>query len=433
MLDPLEFAREVHRRVPAYRSRVPEVGAWGSLPLLTKRDYLLAHPTVDLCWDGSLAGCHLVGASSGFSKKGSIFWPKRPADEGAYVAAIETMLVQHYAIDRKPTLILVCLAFGTWIGGMQIAAACRSLASAARHPVTVATPGLNLKEAVEIYAEFGAGFEQVLVITNPSNIQLVAALLERRGLEPPPGSFSFPVVGEYFSETFREWVATRFGHPADSPFCVWTGYGSADTGDLGVETAATVALRKQLLRDPARCRELFGVDQPPMLLVPSDHAFLEIVDGNLVVTKDQMIPLVRYDTGDAAGLWDSPAGRVLYVHGRASDAVIFYGTNLALPDVDDCLLARSEALGYGGSFQLRQLTREGFPVFHFTVAVRGEPSPERAAAFSETIVSFLKGRSAEFAAKYEALSEAAGEPLIQVSLEPASEQGRLKHHYLVED
>ena len=31
--------------------------------------------------------------------------------------------------------------------------------------------------------------------------------------------------------------------------------------------------------------------------------------------------------------------RILYVHGRVSDAVIFYGTNLLLPDLADHLLA----------------------------------------------------------------------------------------------
>lgn len=424
-----DFARQVYDRVPAYRAFLASRGAttdtpWQELPLTNKPDYLLAHPLADLCWDGTLADCHLIGCSSGFSKTGSIFWPKRPEDERGYVEGISAMLAATYGIDKKRTLILVSLAFGTWIGGMQLATACRTLAVSQQYPVTVALPSLNLAEAVEIYAQFGAGYEQVLWITNPSNIQLILALMGRAGVVPRPGQISFPVVGEYFTETFREWVADKFGHPTEAPFVVWTGYGSADTGDLGVETEETIRLRKHYHRNPSECVEAFGTDSAPMLLKPSERALIEVVEGNLVCTKDQLIPLVRYNTGDAGGLRDG----VLFVLGRASDTLIFYGTNLRMAELSDHLLGLPE---YAGYFQVSLRAKEGVEILSFVVSTPDDT--DRASLFQRSLVDFLKSRSREFAVKYDALSASAGEPLIQVRTERlTAEQGKLKHRYLVE-
>ena len=447
---PTAFAQAVHDGVPAYREflqkhHVAPDAPFESLPLLDKQHYLLAYPTESLCWGGTLGDCHLIGASSGFSKSGTIFWPKRPQDERNYLEGIEGMLVANYHIDRKRTLVFVCLAFGTWIGGMQLVSACRILAAQGRLPITVATPGLNIGEAIEIYARFGKAYEQVLWLTNVSNVQLISALLQRRGLTPPPGQMSFPVVGEYYSETFREWVAERFGHPADDPYCIWTGYGSADTGGIGVETRESIALRKYLHHHPEVCRRLFDTEAAPMVLAPASDAVVETVNGNIICTKDQLIPLVRYDTGDAGGVITRarleaagvPAAlavdRAVFVHGRASDAVIFYGTNLRLSDINDYLLGLSPEHGYGGYYELCEESRDGVTHFVFTLYVTGERKETRRTAFQHGLVTFLKGQSHEFAAKYDGLSASVGEPLVEVVLADAAQvTGRIKHRYLVQ-
>ncbi len=295
MTSSKNLLAEAFARVPAYRAFLNARGAgpdtpWEAVPLTTKKDYLLVNEAADLCWDGTIEGCHIIGASSGFSRSGTVFWPKRPQDEGAYAEAIEHMLSERFAIGQRRTLVFVCLAFGTWFGGMQLATAMRTLAASGRYPLTVALPGVNLGEAVEIYRRFAGACEQVLWITNPSNVSLIAALLERGGITPPPGSVSFPVIGEYFPEAFREHVAARFGHPIDAPFCIFTGYGSADAGGLGDETEATIALRKHIFHRPELSEALFGTAGTPMLLQPMPGVLLECIDGRIAVTKDSRHP-----------------------------------------------------------------------------------------------------------------------------------------------
>ncbi len=454
MIDPRDFAMQVYERVPAYRRLLDRQGLtpqvpWQELPITDKRSYLLANEMEDLCWDGSLAGCHQIGASSGFGPSGPLFWPKRPQDETAYLESLENMLVDRYGIDRRPTLVLVCLALGTWMAGMQLASSLRTLAASGRHRLTVATPGLNLGEAVDIQARFQAHFQQILWITNVSSVSLIAALMERRGLEPAPGSVFFGVVGEYFPESLRVWAARRFGHPPEEPFCLWTGYGSADAGDLGVETRETIALRKFIYARPELSRRMFGSENTPIILAANPNAHLEIIEGRIVVSKDQLIPLVRYDTGDNGGLlnrqdlaaWpelppelvqEAPES-ILWVAGRASDALVFYGTNLMVGDINDHLLSLPADMGYGGSFELVRREESGITVFRFKVYVRTQPSPELAERYARTIVEFLQSQSLEFKTKYQALCASLGQELIQVELADAAQRpANLKHKFLAD-
>ncbi len=453
-MDPRAFAQKVYDKVPAYRRFLDQQGVsprvpWPELPLTDKTGYLLRHRLEDLCWGGSLGDCHLIGASSGFSRSGSLFWPKRPRDEAAYLEAVEQMLIDYHGIDRRSTLVLVCLAFGTWIGGMQLASALRGLAASGRHRLTLATPGLNLAEGVEILERFQRHFDQVLCITNVSNVSLIAHLLERRGVEPAPGSLFFPVVGEYFPESLRAWTARRFGHQEDEPFCLWTGYGSADTGDLGVETRGSIALRRFIHARPRLSRAIFQTENTPMLLAASSQAHLEIVAGRIVASKDQLIPLVRYDTGDSGGLirrrelearselppelLKKAPETILWVAGRASDAVIFYGTNLTVGDINHHLLSLPPEMGYSGFFELSRRQEAGVTLFNFKVFVHARPGPELARDYARAIVEFLQSQSLEFKTKYQALCASLGRELIQVELVDAEQRpAGLKHKFIVD-
>ncbi|HAR43152.1 MAG TPA: phenylacetate--CoA ligase [Bdellovibrionales bacterium] len=356
------------------------------------------------------------------------------------------MLVANYQIDQKRTLIVCCMALGTWFGGMAITAAVRILASEGRLPITVCTPGLNLSEAVEIFSRFHRNYDQSLWFSNPSSIGLISALMKKKGIEPAPGSVYFPVVGEYFSEAFRDSVAAKYGHDQDAPFVVWTGYGSADAGDLGVETADLIQLRKFFHRNESERKKVFGTDDTPMLLMPASSKHLEIIDGRIVVSADHLVPLVRYDTGDEGGFIekkDLPSGidaellkrlpeKLLFVRGRVNDNVIFYGTNLNVQEINNHFLVLPKDYGYAGLFTVRQKEQSGVVFFDFAVFVENASDSTLASRYKETLLEFLKAQSLEFKTKYANLTQSVGEELIRVTLqEYKSGEGRIKHRFIV--
>lgn len=458
MKEPFDFYKELLVEVPAYNDFInnyfknnpsAKIDSFSDIPLLTKKSYLLEYPIEDLCRKGDFNKIHFIGTSSGFSKSGSVFWPKRPEDELDYMNGLENMLRNHYNIDSKRTLIFCCMALGTWIGGMTITSTLRVLAAQNRNKITVSTPGLNLQEAVEIYSRFHNNYEQTLWITNPSNINLIYALIKRKGIDFKPGSNFFPAVGEYYTESFREKIAKDFGHPTDTPFVVWTGYGSADTGDIGVETESTINLRKYFKKNPELNKSIFDSDDTPMLLQLAESCFVEIIENQIIVTKDQLVPLIRYNTGDNGGLLDkkfliekniipeelrnSLPEHMIYVYGRATDNIIFYGTNLNVVSINEHFLSLPANFQYSGLYQVKPVDKEGVTYFRFTIFTSDYKNSGLQKQYYDELVQFLKNQSNEFATKYVNLSNSLGESLISVELADISRlSGNVKHKFIVE-
>ena len=445
MFDRATFLREVYRRVPAYRdflaARDASVdGEWEDLPLLNRQNYLTAWPVERLCWDGSLRHGHLIEVGPASPQMVLRFWPRRPSEESVFVESLQEAMVAHHHIDTRRTLLIVCLPVSVGSLGPRVISACRLLASSGRFPVTLALPGLDLGEAVECCARFGDDFDQVIWVTELFALPFVTRLLEMRGVELATGRQAFVLAGEGCSEGVREWVAQRYGHGSDAPFCVWSSYGSPYAGELAVETRETIALRQFFYRRPLQCREVFGTDQPPMLLLPLPHALLESVDGRIVATRDGMVPLIRFDTGDPGGvlgrerlfsLPELPAdllrllpARIVYVHVRVpADTIPFFGLRLRMGDLHHWVLSLPESLGYAGVVKVTRDDSQGFTRFVFRVAVHGEIDAERTGAWQTHLLRLLRARLGGFAVRHDGVAEAMGETLVLVELMEACGEG----------
>jgi len=257
------------------------------------------------------------------------------------------------------------------------------------------------------------------------------------------GKISFPVVGEYFSEDFREEIALKFGHKRQYVYCMKTGYGSTDAGDLGIESEETVKLRKFFNNHPQLLQQFFKTNEAPMMFIKNEKALIESIDGELIVTKDQFIPLVRYNTKDRGGifkkseikeyldsvLYAALPDEILYVYGRASDSIIFYGTNLNIHEIDKFLLSLKE-MSYGGLFDVKEIQKDDISLFEFTIYTE-KLEEELSLKYQNILIEFLKKSSNEFNAKYDKLSQSIGNELITVNLKLINElQIDKKHRYI---
>ena len=449
-MDKFALFKEVKNSIEGYQkflkqNNFDEAQKWTDIPICNKKNYMLKYPIEKLCRQELFKKCSLIGASSGFSKEGSVLWLKQADDEKAYINAVKQLLISNYSIDSKSTLIIVSLALGTWIGGMQLACTFRKLASEMDN-VIIATPGMDLKEAVHIAKRFGYLYKQILWITNPSNINIIYSLIldDKELLE---GKIYFPVVGEYFSENFREKIAKKFGHNKENPFVVKTGYGSADTGDLGIETEDTIKLRKYLNNNKSISQKLFNDEAPPMMFVKNPKAFIEVINNDLIVTKDQFVPLIRYNTHDNGGLIKKlklkEAGikedilqnlpdEILYVFGRNSNDIVFYGTNLNVTQIEEFLNSLNDSFSYGGLFEIETKEKDGIEFFEFTIYLLDKKDSLQK-QYQDSLIEFLKASSNEFAAKYDKLYSAVQEDLIKVKLDFIKNKNiEKKHHTIIE-
>jgi phenylacetate-CoA ligase len=305
----LELFRTVAARVPAYgnflRERGVEVEAirtfadFQTLPLVTKENYLLRHPLADLCRDGRLEACDLVAVSSGSTGK-PIFWPRALEDELQIAARFEQIFRDSFQADRRRTLAVVCFTLGTWVGGIYTANCCRHLATKG-YPLTVVAPGSNKDEIFRVVVDLGPAFDQVVLLGYPPFLKDVIDSGLPRGVPWPRYHLRLVMAGEVFSEEWRSLVGERMG--SDNPnFDSASLYGTADAGVLGNETPLSICIRRFLAERPEAARALFGESRLPTLVQYDPFSrYFETIDGTLLFSGDNGVPLVRYHISDNGG------------------------------------------------------------------------------------------------------------------------------------
>jgi len=352
------LVRSAREEVPAYRDFLASHGVdaasvrtlddFRALPTTTKKNYHQKYPLAALCRHGRLEECDMLAVSSGSTGEPTL-WPRSVADEIGTTCRFEDVLVGAFGIDMRRTLGVVCFALGSWVGGMYTAAACRHLA-AKGYPLTLVTPGNNPQEILRVVKAAGALFEQVVLFGYPPFLKDVLDAGERAGVDWPAYRVRLVMAGEGFSEPFRDWVAGRVG--ASDPAMVTASlYGTADGGVLANETPASIRIRRALGEKPELAEELFGEPRLPTLCEYDPmHRYFEAVDGRLVFSGEGRVPLVRYDILDHGGIVTHQAMRAfldahgldsaslfgharrtrpfVYVFGRSSFAVSYYGANV---------------------------------------------------------------------------------------------------------
>jgi phenylacetate-CoA ligase len=346
--------------VPAYRTfldqhnidprRILDADSFRSLPIANKANYIQQHPLPDLCRDGRLEGCDMMAVSSG-STGSPTFWPRTVEDEINITDRFEQIFADSFQAANVSTLAVICFALGTWVGGMYTTACCRHLA-AKGYRITTVTPGNNRDEILRVVGELGTHFDQTVLLGYPPFLKDVVDTGTSRGIDWKQLNIKLVMAGEPFSE---EWRALMGGRTGSTRPCFDSAslYGTADAGVLANETPLSICIRRWMSANPAHARALFGESRLPTLAQYDPKSrYFEVVDGRLVFTGDNGIPLIRYDILDTGGVVPfhemllfahnrgfDPAAELnsattirplpfVYVFGRTHFAISYYGANL---------------------------------------------------------------------------------------------------------
>lgn len=363
--DAAAAARLVARAretIPAYRAFLgrqafPAGSALAELPWTDKASYIKAFPYADL-----LATDHeetfTIFASSGSSGH-SVYWPQLKASHRHTLAKLKGFLEGTFRIQERRTLAVVGLALGSWIGGEHISWALKSLALESPYPFAVFSPGSQHAEIIRMVKNADAFVDQIILFVCPSAIAHLHLLAAEMQAELPLAKLRYVVLGEPFPEEIRASLQKRAGLDRTESL-MFSIYGSADTGTLGAESRASVALRRLLMENPELRQEVLGdIPVPPHFFhCAAPDAYLEVVGRELCVTRWQGLPLLRYNLHDDVRLvdWEQLRSRVaqarsrrpedqdllqvvldegaglpdlLMVAGRADRALILCGTNLS--------------------------------------------------------------------------------------------------------
>jgi phenylacetate-CoA ligase len=377
------FERTV-QDVPAYRAflskqqvdpaAVTTYADFARLPLLTKQNYMNAYPLPERCRGGTLSGCEMVAMSSGSTGK-PLAWPRSLVHELDIATRFEQVFTHAFAADRNPTLVVICFAMGSWVGGMYTAQCCRYLAQKG-YPLTLVTPGNNPVEILRVVTELGPHFQRVVLAGYPPFLKDVVDHGIAQGSSWKPFNVKLILAGEVFSEEWRSLVCERLG--ADDPGTATASlYGTADAGVLGNETPLSIAIRRFFATRPDAARTVFGESRLPTLVQYDPCSrFFETHEGTLVVSGDNGVPLVRYHIADKGGVFGfeellervrQSGGEPLagldpqqiaplpfvYLFGRADFTVSYFGANVYPENVSVGLEQEEVRAWVSGKFVLQ--------------------------------------------------------------------------------
>lgn len=432
-MDPVAMYKTAVKRVPAYRAflkartgGIPEVtnveDFEARVPFMTKADYILHYPVSELCLDGDPGCAHIWLRSSGTSRK-PFFWPRRYEDEKNFPQGMASLFHDYVAPGNQPTLIVVGLALGPWGTGMQCSYAFRILARETPG-LALVSPGLQNDSIIEVLEQLSPMYKRTLLLSYPPFAKNVLEEAANRGIDLPGLNIHVMVGGEGITETYRERMWKLLGYSEHDLNSVWCLYGSTDFANVGFENPLTIAARRIMIEHDL-CNDILGEQDVPMLFqrAPLPTHFEE-VDGELVVSRIQGIPLIRYRSNDHvrfipraellarlrdaghdaeqkvrdAGLpvpqWETP---FVALYGRIDQIIYFYGAKITIDQIKTALDAESMQAFFDGRFLVKGVEDDqANPQIELTLPEIETPADADLDMLAETYASELEKVQSEF-------------------------------------
>jgi phenylacetate-CoA ligase len=304
----------------------------------------------------------------------------------------KSRVVDIFHLESRKTLAIVGMGLGSWSGGDRYNLMLKSLALETSLPLTVFSPGTAHSEIVEIISRFGALYEQILIIIVPSAIYYLEKLANQSGSPLPYHKLAFIAPGEGFNEDLRKHVR-QSAFPHKMTFI--SNYASADAELTGLESPELAEARALLNEHPEYADELGFKSRsiPNLFHVFPSAGYLENVDGRMVMTRWQGLPLARYDLHDSVQFFNwrtlcselaamsgdrttwlensrKPYTDVIGVFGRADQCVVILGNNLYGPMLEEVLMRSALGVLTTGHFVVWPSLSDGRQVLSWQIELK---------------------------------------------------------------
>lgn len=303
----LSVFRAAASQVPAYAkflkrekcapSEICSVRDIVRIPKTSKNSYLRVYPLSDLFARHALHEPHVWTSTSGST--GEPFYFSRATNVDEQSSLIHELFFRTSSLNpNTPTLVIVCFGMGIWIGGIITYQAFSSMARRG-YAVSIITPGINKVEILKALRNLVPYYPQVILAGYPPFIKDVLDEAEAEGIRLPRRRVGIVTAAEAYTEHFRDYLA-RKAHVANPLTDIMNIYGTAEIGTMAFETPIAILARRLAGKHEKLFAEVFGdITKTPTLaqFIPGFVSF-ESKDGELFLTGDSAMPLVRYALGD---------------------------------------------------------------------------------------------------------------------------------------
>ena len=449
----IKLFQDAARRVPAYKdflkknkinpSNVLSQKDFEQVPSIDKNNYLRKYPLKDLCWDGFLDKPLVFTSTSGST--GKPFYFARTEEIDLQSATIyESFLKQNVLKNGGTTLIVICFGMGVWIGGLIAYESLRMSSCKNSYPISILTPGINKKEIFEALRELAPNFDQVVLIGYPPFIKDVMDESSRMDINIKEMNIKLIFAAEIFTEKFRDYVAKKAGIK-NIYLDIMHIYGSADIGTMAWETGVSTLVKRLADQDKVLFSALFPDlknKMPTFAQYNPQFINFEAQAGEILLTGNNVVPLVRYSIGDRGGVMSyaevgrifkengydldkeikkvSLAGHVeklpfVYVYERIDFATTIYGLQIFPEMIRDSLLHKDVAEFLTGKFTLlTKFDNKQNQYLEINVELKSDAKPDSGfkRMVADRITSDLSKKSSEFRELHAYLKERAVPKLV---------------------
>jgi phenylacetate-CoA ligase len=150
--------------------------------------------------------------------------------------------------------------------------------------------------------KLATNFDQVILCGYPPFMKDIVDEAPGRGIKLKDLNVRLLFAAEAFTEAFRDYLGKKLDM---KNVCLDTMniYGSADIGAMAFETPLSILLRRLALKRPEVFKSIFGDIKKTPTFAQYNSSFItfESPNGEILLTGDNSLPLVRYSIGDHGG------------------------------------------------------------------------------------------------------------------------------------
>lgn len=305
---------------------------FSELPICDKDNYTKRYLLEERMYQGkSLSDYYMICTSSGSTAEPTI-WPRDYDYDQGLEPPHTQFLENHFSFTKKKTLVVIAFGIGTTQAGMMHVKA--SWEGSVHGKISVITPNADAVQTVFLLNKLHSYYEQIITIGYPPIIADFIDLAIEKKLPISKWNLKIVFAGENVSPIWRKEMASKIGGKNKD---IVSFYGSTEAGMIGFESKEINQLVGLCLNDEELRFDLFKTFNLPTLVeVDFLKKFIEIVDGEIVVTADQVIPLVRYNLHDKGEILNShdiqkvlDKHKINFIYPKSKRILVIYGRNLS--------------------------------------------------------------------------------------------------------
>ncbi len=309
---------------------------------------------------------------------------------------------------------------GVWVAGGYTQTSCRWLSEQGWN-LSCVTPGIEKHDIFNILKKLAPKFQNVIIAGYPAF--LMDILKEAKNKTLIPKNLKLLTAGDAFSESWRQTALKLINKKL--PESIISVYGSADAGAIAFETPLSIFLKTVAKKNKTLFSALFGnaIKEPSVFQYLPEQMFIESINGELILTAYNTIPLIRYNIRDQGKIFSYEDiiqlfkkhnllvlakqhgltnWRLPFVaqYGRTDVAVTFYALNVYPEHIQAGLKDKKIAKMVSGNFrafnQSAKKSEEENLHLEIEIAEKIKPTKKILNAIADTIFNKLLKLNSEF-------------------------------------